>query len=408
MKTFIGLDLGTSNIKGVLIDEQGTVIAQEKIATELLRLGDGKVEFSSQRSYELLLTVIKNLTAKVSSGSIVNAISLSGATGNTVLLDNDGTPLCNAFSWMDDRSASDESLNPPPNMTPDEVHAITGWPWFKGFPLVHLNWLKNNRNDIYAKAPKVCMNITYLYHRLCGAYAVDYSTATTFYLQNQVTRKWHKPYLDWLGLNESQLPALLPSGSVIGQINRNIATETGLSPETKVVLGSFDHPSAARGCGVLKEGDLLLSCGTSWVGFYPVNDRDKSIKNKLLSDPFLSPQGPWGSMFSIPRIGDEVQKFVDTKFSSEKSAADRFIKFNNDPESKNLMTKISMSVKDKIDNLSKAGFTADRIFMVGGPSESPVWPGILRRITGLIIETPAIGSYAGALGAAFMAQEHVN
>ncbi|MBL8027449.1 MAG: hypothetical protein JNL74_13600 [Fibrobacteres bacterium] len=407
IKYFIGIDLGTSNIKGVLIDNRGTVVAKGKVATELIRFDGGKVEFSSERSYELLTTVIKNLIAQLPHKPYIEAISLSGATGNTVLLDDKGTPLCNAISWMDDRSVSDESLTIP-FMADDEIYQITGWPWFRGFPLAHLYWLKNNRQDIYVNAPKVCMNITYLYHRLCGAYAVDHSTATTFYLQNQQTRSWHKPYLDWLGLNENQLPALLSSGTVIGQITRSASAETGLSTETKVILGSFDHPSAARGCGVLKEGDLLLSCGTSWVGFYPVNDRDKAIKNKLLSDPFLSPHGPWGALFSIPRIGNEVQKYVDTKYSSEKSVSERFIKFNNDPASIDIMTKISVSIKENIDTLADTGFIANKIYMVGGPSESPVWPELLRQITGLAIETPEIGSYAGALGSAFIAQESVN
>lgn len=388
---FVGVDLGTSSIKAVLADADGRILSKARRATELLRPQAGFVEFSSTRCYALLCEVVRDL-----GGVDVKGLVLSGATGNTLLMDAKGNPLHNAISWMDGRAEKDAELDPG-----GDVYRIVGWPWFRGFPLAHMAWLRKNKPEVWAKASMHAMNITYLYHRLTGKWGMDHSTATTFYLQDQEKRRWHKPFLDFLGLTEKQLPKLLPSGALLGRLSEQASAETGLPDYCSVFLGSFDHPSAARGCGILKPGDVLLSCGTSWVGFYPVAERETALAQNLLVDPFLSPSGPWGAIFSLPRVGEEVQAFV------EKNFAGRYALFNRAAESpgpsRDLMERIASGTKAKMDALADAGMKAQRIMMVGGPSESPVWPGILREMTGLQIEIPEAGSYAGALGAAMLA-----
>lgn len=410
MACCIGLDLGTSAIKGVLLSSGGEVIAVARQATEILRPQTGRVEMDSVRFYGILCRVIRELVP-AAKGEPVAALALSGATGNTLLLDDTGAPLRNAIHWMDMRAADEPSCEPPAAIA-SEVYHVSGWPGFRGFPLAHLSWLKRHEPENYKRASRVGMNITYQFLRLCGAWAMDYSTATTFYLQNQVDRRWHQPYLDWLELKKEQLPELLPSGSVIGRVSEQAASETALSTDAAVVLGAFDHPSAARGVVVTAPGDVLLSCGTSWVGFYPVKDRALALSQKMLIDPFLAPRGPWGAMFSLPRVGEEVQAFVDRTFEGEASPAARYALFNaaaaasakgSGEPCRALMERISENMATRMRELAQAGLLAGRIFMVGGPSESPVWPDILREATGLDIAIPKNGAYAGALGAAFMA-----
>jgi sugar (pentulose or hexulose) kinase len=241
---------------------------------------------------------------------------------------------------------------------------------------------------------------------------MDHSTATTFYLQDQVKRDWHRPFLDWLGVRREQLPELLPSGSVLGRITAQAARETGLPEGAAVVTGAFDHPSAARGCGVLAPGDMLLSCGTSWVGFYPVKDRQLAVSLQMLVDPFLAPRGPWGAMFSLPRVGDEVQHFVDETFADEPDPAARYARFSETAAGgapgageacRALMERIAADTAGRMRELEQAGLRADRIVMVGGPTQSPVWTGILAELVGRDIVLPETGAYAGALGAAIIA-----
>jgi sugar (pentulose or hexulose) kinase len=411
MHTFIGIDLGTSATKGVLLAADGRVLATARRPTELLRPRPGWVEFSATRCYEILCDVIRELAASVPAGGSVRAIALSGATGNTLLLDKDGAPLGNAVNWMDTRAADDPRVDPP-GIPPAEIYRAAGWPYFRGFPLVTLAWLRQNRPQEFGRAAIAGMNITYLFHRLCGRYGMDPSTATTFYLQDQEQRAWNQPLLDWLGLRPEQLPALLSSGSVLGRVTKSAAAETGLPAGAAVVLGAFDHPSAARGCGVLNPGELLLSCGTSWVGFYPVADRELALSQQMLVDPFLAPAGPWGAMFSLPRVGEKVQAFVDATFAAEPTPAARYRRFNeaaarapagsSDP-CRALMEGIARQMREKMEKLAGAGLRARRIVMVGGPTESAIWTQILADELGVAIALPESGAFAGALGAAILA-----
>lgn len=409
--TLIGIDLGTSAVKGVLLAADGRVLARERCATELLRPRPGWVEFSAPRCYEILLGVVGSLARAAPPEAPVTAIALSGATGNALLMDRQGRPLGNAIHWMDARSVDDPRVDPS-DIDPADIHRIVGWPYFRGFPLVQLAWLRQNQPHFFATAAMVAMNITYLYHRLCGRFGMDHSTATTFYLQDQFNRRWHKPFLDWLGIQEVQLPTLLPSGSVLGQITADAAAETGLPTEAAVVLGAFDHPSAARGVGVLKPGEVLLSCGTSWVGFYPVTDREQALSRNMLVDPFLWPTGPWGALFSLPRVGEKVHDFVNQAFAGEATVEARYARFNEaagratrgstDP-CRSLMQNIVNEMKARLDMLANAGLKVNRLTMVGGPTDSAVWTQMLADELRIDIHLPEIGAFAGALGAAVLA-----
>jgi xylulokinase len=276
-------------------------------------------------------------------------------------------------------------------------------------------------------------------YRLSGRWGMDYSTATTFYLIDQVNRRWHRPYLDMLEIPEEAISKLGPSGSVLGPLTREGAEDTGLSEDTLVALGAFDHPSAARGTGFTRVGDLLLSCGTSWVGFYPIEHRDPAIAQRLLVDPFLSPDGPWATMISIPEIGRRIDWYIEnlvlleeenpeekyTIFSesSEKvppgakgvyinpfldskhipqSEIDLHANRSRDEIARAVMEGPALRMRYNIERLAEAGIKADRIAMVGGPAESPNWPRVMAEITGLELKL-VNGQTAGAVGAAILA-----
>jgi len=440
MEYFIGLDLGTSVIKGILVSLEGEQSAQAKQNTEFLYPAEGYVEYDPVHHYESVCKVIKTLVSSVSDLSEVKAISMSAASGNTLLL-KDGKPLTNIISWMDSR-AIDQAF---PGLDTGEVHGTVGWPWLNGlFPFSHLLWLKTHKPDVFNQADRFCMNNDWLTYQLTGKWVVDSSTATTFYLQNQTEGQWYEPYLDLLDISVNELSVICRPGDVVGSITEKASVETGLPVGTQVVLGSFDHPSAARGTGVTSPGDLLLSCGTSWVGFYPVEHRDDGIRQQLLVDPFLSPDGPWGVMFALSRIDLLVNWFLDNLIFSRSQQKKDFAFFDrlamksspgshgcfinpfitieeiNTSESlreslikqyeksapedltRALMEMVVFRLRSNIEKLSENGITAKRIVMVGGPSESPLWPQITADITGLKLSL-INGQSAGAFGAAIMA-----
>ena len=420
----IGLDLGTSAIKGVGMDTRGKVLAVAERRTVLEHPAPGWVQSNAEEHCQRVFQVIRELAAAMPGP--VAALAMSGASGNTLLADSHGGPLTPIINWMDQRT-----MQQPPqtlaSLSEEAVHRIAGWPCVKHFPLAHLAWFKENLADLYASAAHYAMNTDWLLFRLTGNWVMDHSTATTFLLQDQVAGCWHQPFLELLDIPAHKLSRLVASGVVAGRIQPEATAATGLPTGTLVATGAFDHPSAARAVGVLSPGELMLSCGTSWVGFFPEPDRNAIIEAELLCDPFLSEKGgPWGAIFSVPYIGRTVDWYVDHVIAPgeqdrlrifDESAAEaapgaeglridlreppRPIEAKRCNVSRAVMEGAATLLNEKLESLRHCGIRFERAVMVGGPSRSPVWPGIVEDITGIRLTTGSV--HAGAKGAAILA-----
>jgi len=424
-KTFlIGLDLGTSAIKGVLMDQYGRVIAEAEKNTTFNHPQQDWCEISPEQHYQDVFRVIRKLSA--AAPAPVTALAMAAASGNTLLTDTAGQPLTNIISWLDRREeqAKTPSLK---QFSSAEVRKITGWPCVDIFPLAHLAWLRENTPDLYKHAGHYCMNTDWLLFRLAEKWLMDYSTATTFHLQDQCGHSWYQPFLKRLDITAEKLSRLTDSGALAGNLTLQAAQDTGLSVNTQVITGCFDHPAAARSAGVLEPGQLLLSCGTSWVGFFPEMERQKIVDLELLCDPFLSNlDGPWGAIFSIPYIGRVIDAYIDNYIAP--GEPDKYRIFNElatearpganglkidlrepprriEAERRNIsravMEGAAELLNDRLNYLKKHGINFKKAVMTGGPSHSPVWPQIIAETTGLKL---IIGSrHAGAKGAALLA-----
>ena len=438
-KYLIGLDIGTSSVKGIIISEKGNVLSVITKEIEHLTPKPGFIEIDPEEHYALVCSVIKSLSGKIENKDSIAAIGMAIASGNSLLLDIDGNPLINIISWMDQRAVGKRQVTLP-GIKYDEHLSLTGWPWSDSFPLAVFAWYKKYYPEIFNKADYFCMNSDYLYYKLTGKKGMDPSTGTTFFMINQTTGKWHRPYLEKLGIPENKLAKLFKTGTILGPLKSSAAADCGITNKSLAVLGSFDHPSAARAMGIFEPGDLLLSCGTSWVGFYPIKDRDLAIDQNLLIDPFLQPHGPWGGLFSIPYIGQTVDWYLDNVIIKTEEKKEKYAIFGslakescpganglfispffnlhlNRPFDSTLfsseytrqdiaravMEGIAYEMKYKLDNYTKEGICAKKIVMVGGPSESDIWPQVLSEITGLKLFIPNNGQIAGALGATMIA-----
>lgn len=437
MDLLLGLDVGTSAVKGVLVSAAGQVLHSARRPARLLHPEPGWMELDPEEHYREVCALLRELASRAPAGARVRALAMVAASGNLLLTDRAGRPLANIVSWLDPRALgrTPELL---PGFDPSGCHPIDGWPFLDMFPLAQMGWFRKHRPELWARAEHVGMNTDWLLHRLTGRWGMDPSTATTFYLYDQLRGGWHFPYLEMLGLREQQLSPLAPSGSVLGPLSARGAADAGLEPGTLAVLGCFDHPGAARAAGVLDPGALLLSCGTSWVGFYPTRDRGAAVARGHLVDPYLAPAGPWGCMFALTAIGVTIEKYIDRfllepgeqgagkfeLFNRLAQAAPRgagglrldlyrdptdFLKEVQDPLqghprehlARALMEQAALLVRRKLAELAGSGFALDRLAMVGGPAESGVWPRIVAEVTGL--ELGVGGQDAGALGAAMLA-----
>lgn len=437
MDLLIGLDIGTTAIKGILVSTEGRIYAVSSRRNKLYHNGD-MVELSPEEHYVAVCQLIKELTSASPRNENISAICIAAASGNTLLLDQDLAPLTPIVSWLDKRSLGkfDQFL---PDLDTEEIHNTVGWTWAEMFSLAHLAWWKKNTPDIYKKASHICMNNDYLTFRLSGEWGLDPSTATTSYLQDQKFSKWHQPYLKELEIDESKLSPILPPGTILGTITPDAARDTGLSQSTQLVLGSFDHPCAARGTGIFSPGNVLLSCGTSWVLFYPCEDRNTGLQAGLLIDPFLQDRGIWAHMSALSAVGVNIDTIIDhTLLNSgedKNKAYDKFNKLaekakpaaggfllnpfdsdwlsdqglrklrqNAEPENiaRALMEGVAMEIREELNRLGKYDLEAKTITMVGGPSESRVWPAIVSDICSVPIRL-INGQVSGAMGAAILA-----
>ena len=420
----LGLDLGTSAIKGVVTDAVGDVCCTAEADTVYAHPRDGWVEADAEQWRGDVFGVIRQLVAQ--SPGPVRALACAAASGNVLLAAADGTPLTPVINWMDQRCVG----NLPAalcGLSVGDVRQVTGWPCIDSFPLAQLAWLRENRPAAFARADRVCMNTDWLLFRLTGQWVMDHSTATTSHLQDQPAGCYHKPYLDRLDIPAAKLPRLEKSGVAVGPVRPEAAAATGLASDTQIVTGCFDHPAAARAVGVTAPGQLMLSCGTSWVGFFPAHDRQKVIDAELLCDPFLSERGgPWGAMFSVPYIGRRIDAYVREVIAPgevnplavfDHAAADaspgaggltidlqepvRAIEDSRENISRAVMEGAARLLGEKLLALRVFGFEYQRAVMVGGPANSPIWPSIVAGITELEV---TIGTRsAGAQGAAMLA-----
>ena len=428
MNYLIGLDIGTSSVKGVLMTEDGSV---EKIANRSFvytKYDNGGIEIDANQFVNDCFVAINELAQGVD-GNIIG-ICASSASGNLVMLDKDNNPSTPVFNWQDTRvtTEADEILG---NIDRKDLYKKVGWP-FSGntFPLALLCYVKKHSPQIFENCGKICMSTEYLYYKLTGKWGISPSAGTTFYLIDQAKKEYMQDILNILGISEDKLPPIMPCGSVLGGVTEEASPKCGLAANTPVVLGSFDHPSAARGVGVFDEGQMLLSCGTSWVGFFPVNDRNSIVKTGNLIDPFLSDNGgAWATMVSVPSISERIklytEKYIDATSDKYKISSDLASKsvpganglsinlveepddsiicnYKKEDIARAIMECSVRLLKEKIDDVKSLGVVTKSAIMVGGPSSDPMYHKIIEQMCGIKVNV-VHGENAGAVGAAKIA-----
>ena len=423
-KYYIGLDLGTSSAKGVLFDGEN-VVKRKSAPFEIKRcpLKDGAeyLGFSADGYADIVFGVISALASEVNGK--VNGIAMASASGNTVVCDKGGNAVIDVYSW----------INPPFVKESEEVYGevdykqaafVSGWGYSCTFPLAHLAHVKIHEPQTLENCGKVCMSTEYLLYKMTGKWGIDRSTAVPFYLLEQQTGRYHEPYLNALGVAKDKLPEVYESGELLGGVTREFSDKYGIDGDCKVFLGSFDHPSGAIANGVVSEGELLLSCGTSWVLFFPFKDRDKLIENRLLCDTFLSRgKGLWGGMSSVAQISENIDKIIENNISKEdkmrlfneySEKAERgaeglkinpvtdaekdFSAYKKENIARALMEGAANLLKEKLVFLKTIGIEFDTVKMAGGPSQSKIWVEIIRYTIGKPVEV-TYGVDSGAVGA---------
>ncbi|MDW8259115.1 MAG: xylulokinase, partial [Gammaproteobacteria bacterium] len=258
---FLGVDIGTSAVKAVILDPVNRVVDQASAELTVSHPGPLMSEQDPEEWWTATRRAVTALAARYRRDVI--AIGLAGQMHGATVLDARGEPLRPAILWNDGRSGAECRL------LESEVPAliqITGNRAAAGFTAPKLLWIRRYEPDIFARIRRVLLPKDYVRWRLAGEYASDMSDAAGTLWLDTGRRAWSDELLGACGLDRSAMPQLFEGPDVTASLTSSVADELGLS-RVPIVAGAGDNAAAAIGCGVIRRGEALLSLGTSGVIF---------------------------------------------------------------------------------------------------------------------------------------------
>lgn len=265
MRLYIGIDLGTSAVKLLLMDEAGQVknVVSREYPLEFPQPGWSQQNPEDWR--KAVLDGIPDLLTGFDSKAVAG-IGCGGQMHGLVVLDRDDQVIRPAILWNDGRTARQvDYLN---NVIGKErLSAWTANIAFAGFTAPKILWMRENEPENFARIAKIMLPKDYVNYILTGVHACDYSDASGTLLLDVKHKRWSREMLDICGVRETQMPRLFESYQCIGTVKPDIARALGLGDNVKVAAGAGDNAAAAVGTGVVGDGGCNISLGTSGTVF---------------------------------------------------------------------------------------------------------------------------------------------
>ena len=317
MALFIGVDIGTTNVKVIAVDEFLAIVCEEKASYPLYQPKDGWFEQDADEIFNAFIPVFKKVIAKVDS-SQVKAVSFSAAYHSIFAIDEKGKPLTPVITWADTRSnAYAKQLKQSGEWK--VIYDKTGTPVHPMAPLCKIAWIKDNQQAVFSKAHKFISVKEYIWFKLLGKFQVDHSIASASCLFDGRNKKWCKESLAFCGINESQLSTPVPVLHTESILIEQYRIEFNLPAEILFVAGAGDGATANLGCGAIFPGIAALTIGTSGairiVTEDSLRDKNGSLFSYVLSDDLFVNGGP------INNGGIVLQWFLQT-FLQKQSVAE--------------------------------------------------------------------------------------
>ena len=431
---YIGIDLGTSAVKLLLMDGNGEI---KKIVSKEYPLffpHPGWSEQNPEDWFEQSMNGLKELTAECDKSQIAG-ISFGGQMHGLVVLDEEDNVIRPAILWNDGRTGEEtEYLNTV--VGKETLSKYTANIAFAGFTAPKILWMKRHEPERFQKIKKIMLPKDYLVYRLCGTFCTDVSDASGMLLMDVKNKCWSKEMLEICSITEEQLPKLYESYEVVGSLKKNIAEELGMTEEVKVIAGAGDNAAAAVGTGTVGEGMCNISLGTSGTIFISSKKFKVDENNALHS--FAHADGNYhlmGCMLSAASCNkwwsEEILKTTD--FVNEQAGITKLGENNvfylpylmgersphNDPKVRAAFIGMSMDttreemtqavlegvafgLRDSLEVARSLGINIARTKICGGGAKSPLWKKIIANVMNIKVEV--IESEEGpALGAAMLA-----
>ncbi len=267
---FIGIDLGTSAVKLLLMDENGKIHNIVSKEYPLSFPEPGWAEQNPEDWYGQSIAGINELLAGFDKSEVAG-ISFGGQMHGLVVLDENDQVIRPAILWNDGRSVKEtDYLNN--KIGKEKLSQYTANIAFAGFTAPKILWMKENEPENFARVKKIMLPKDYLAYRLSGVHCTDYSDASGMLLLDVKNRCWSKEMIEICGISEEMLPKLFESYEAVGQVKPEIAKQLGIKEEVKVVAGAGDNAAAAVGTGTVGDGRCNISLGTSGTIFIASKD----------------------------------------------------------------------------------------------------------------------------------------
>lgn len=266
---FLGLDVGTSGVKAVLVDRSGDVVASATTALTLQTPRPGWAEQDPEAWWAASVTSMRDVSAKVTSARVA-AIGISGQMHSSVFLDRSGSVIRPALLWCDGRTTTECREVEQRVGGEDRLRDLASNPALEGFTLPKVLWLRNHEPAAFARLATVLLAKDYIRYRLTGELATEPSDASATLMYDTAKLRWSDEILRAVGVDASIVPLVGGSSEVLGRVNADAARATGLPVGTPVVGGGADNACGAAGVGVVAPGEAVASWGTSGTLLAPL------------------------------------------------------------------------------------------------------------------------------------------
>lgn len=431
---YIGIDLGTSSVKLVLMQSNGKILRTVSKAYPLSIPHTGWSEQHPEVWWEYTKIGLSELTQGINAASVAG-ISFGGQMHGLVILDKEDRVIRPAILWNDGRTDKETTyLNRFIGM--EKLSRCTANIAFAGFTAPKILWVKNNEPANFERIAKMMLPKDYIAYKMTGIHSCDYSDASGTLLLDVEKKCWSEEMIQICGVNRSWLPTLFESYEAIGTILPSVATELGLSPSTKVIAGAGDNAAAAVGTGTVKNGTCNISLGTSGTVFI-ANDRFLMPKNHAIH-AFAHASGKYHLMGCILSAASCNKWWMEDIIRSNDYAGEQqsfvppgenevlFAPYlmgertpHNDPfirgaffglsmnttraqMSQAILEGVTFAVRDSVEIARSLGIEIPKTRICGGGAKSAVWKQIVADVLRMPVESIATEEGPG-LGAAMLA-----
>ena len=420
--TYIGIDLGTSAVKLLLVDEKGSILRSVTKEYPLYFPQPGWSEQEPSDWWTACEEGIRELLEGQDAGKVAG-IGCGGQMHGLVALDESDAVVRRAILWNDGRTAQEtEWLNT--EIGRKKLSDLTANIAFAGFTAPKLLWMEKNEPENFARIAKIMLPKDYINYRLTGVHACDYSDASGMLLLDVKNKCWSKEMLEICHLKEAQMPKLFESYEVIGTVKPEVAKALGIPEGVKVVGGAGDNAAAAVGTGTVGDGACNISLGTSGTIFISSDTFGVDDSNSLHS--FDHANGKFhlmGCMLSAASCNkwfcDEILKTTD--YAGEQASLTEddlgrnrvfFLPYLmgerspiNDTDARGTFTGITMdttradlvlavlegvsfAIRDSFEVAKSLGVNIQRSKLCGGGARSPLWQKIMANVLNISLDLP--------------------